>query len=154
EYQFFDARVIRGLQKETACPPAWEGDVDCDQDTGRFRGLVEARGGPLKLWCPRGHDGRPPESDYAAGADVSTGSGATNSCLSVVECKTGEKVAEYATPYLRPEAFAAKAVALCRYFRPVGEEGAAFCWEMQGPGVVFGQKVIASGYRRVYYRTS
>jgi hypothetical protein len=154
EYQFFDGGVIRTLQRETACPPVWEGDIGADGDTGKFLGLIEAKGGPLRLWCPRGPDGKPPPGHYVAGADVSTGSGATNSCISVVDAKTGEKVAEYTTPYLRPEQMGERAVALCRYFRPAQEEGAAFCWEMQGPGIVLGKRVIDLGYRHVYYRTS
>lgn len=155
EYQFFDARTVEELKRETACPPSWEGDVAFEEGpTVRFKELVEARGGPLKLWCPRGADGRPPEGTYVVGADISSGTGATNSCLSVLDCRTGEKVAEYVTPYLRPDQLAPRAVALCRYFRSPGEEGALFCWEMQGPGLIFGQKVIASGYRHVHWRTA
>jgi hypothetical protein len=154
EYQFFDARVIKELQQTTALPAVWEGDIEFEAETGRLLGLVPCKGGPLKLWCPRGTQGLPAPGRYGIGADIAAGTGATNSCISVVDGRTGERVGEYVTPYLRPEQLAGRAVAMCRLFGSEEGEGAAFAWEMQGPGVVFGKRVIELGYRNVYYRTN
>jgi hypothetical protein len=45
-------------------------------------------------------------------------------------------------------------VALCRLFKNEYGEGALFAWEMQGPGLEFGQKVVELGYRNIHCRTN
>jgi hypothetical protein len=150
-YQFYDSSVIDALRRQDARAPLWQGDVLCDE-AGRFEGLIEKEGGPLRLWMNPTTHGKIPFGKFAAGADIAAGTGATNSCLSVVNCETGEKVAEYATPYARPEQFARTCVALCRAFGDGAGEGCRFIWEQQGPGIVFGLEIIRLGYRNVYYR--
>lgn len=151
-YQFFDKSLITKLQQEYACSPFWEGDVDFDPDTGRPFGLVKGEAGLLKLWCPLDAQDRPPEAVYAAAADVSTGTGATNSCLTVIDVKTGEKVAEYAAPYFRADQFALRTVAVCSWFRDKLGDGAKVGWENVGPGGAFGKRLMETGYRNVYYK--
>ncbi len=152
-YQFFDRWTIQTLMAEYCVPAYWEGDVLFDPDTGKFLGLERREGGPLRLWCHLSKDDRPPPGKYAAGADLSTGSGATNSCFAVVDCTTGEKVAEYTSPFLRSEQMAPRCVALCWAFKDEANEGALFAWEYGGPGVVFGKEVVETyGYRNIYYR--
>lgn len=150
-YQFFDKAMIVTLQATYGEDPWWEGDITFDPDTGRPRSLVKAKGGPLKLWCHLVDD-KPVPGRYGAGADLSAGTGATNSCLSIASARTGEKVAEYASPYLRPEQMALRAVALCWLFKDDLGNGAAFAWEQQGPGIVFGKRMIELGYRNIFYR--
>lgn len=87
------------------------------------------------------------------GADLATGTGATNTCFSIVDCRTGEKVAEYANPFIRPEPAGSKAVALCWLFKDENGDGARFAWEMQGPGLIFGRRVLEVGYRNIYWKT-
>jgi hypothetical protein len=153
-YQFFDRQMILGYATEFCLPPYLEGDLEFDPDTGTPGEFVPARGGPIKLWLHLDHQGRPPSGQYAAGADCSAGVGSTNSCLSVCNARTKEKVLEFATPFLRPDQFAVKCVALCRWLQNEYGEGARFAWEAQGPGVPFGQKVVELGYRNVYLRTN
>lgn len=152
-YQFFDKTTIIELQRRDALPPFWEGDVTFDE-RGWPKELVKVHNGPLKLWLNLAPSGTPPTSRYAAGADISSGTGATNSCLSIVDAVTGHKVASYTTPFLRPEQFAPVCTALCRLFVAGDRSTARFAWEMQGPGVVFGKEVIRLGYRNIYFRQS
>jgi hypothetical protein len=90
-------------QRTYGCPPYWEGDVSFDPDSGKPGGLVRGSGGPLKLWTQPDGCGHPRRASYACGGDISAGSGATNSCLALVDAGTGEKVGEYSSPFLRPE---------------------------------------------------
>jgi hypothetical protein len=133
-------------------PPYLEGDLEFDPHTGIPTGFVRAAGGPVKLWVRLDAQGCPPRKQYAAGADCSAGVGTTNSCLSICDAQTKEKVLEFATPFLRPDEFAAKCVALCRLFASLGGEGARLAWESQGPGAAFGQRVTQLSYRTVYMR--
>jgi hypothetical protein len=149
--QFFDQLLIRQLTAEFCTAPLFQGDVDFERDTGRPLGLSPS-GGPLQLWC-RLHDGKPVPMPVKIGGDLSTGSGATNSCLSGVNAQTGEKVFEYAHPGKDPRSMAYVAVALGWLFKDEHGEPAELCWEQQGPGVTFGGQVLELGYRRVYYHT-
>lgn len=151
--QFFDAIKINELRRRYArqIVPDFQGDISCDTDTGEFLGLVERPDGPLKIWLPFTKDGKPPPSSYAAGADISQGTGATPSCFSLMDARTGEKVCAYVDRWTRPERFAAICYALCWLFKDEDNQGAMFAWEKEGPGVSFGKKIIQLGYRRVYY---
>lgn len=150
--QFFDPLTIRILQETYAVPPVWEGDISFDPDSGRPRCLVKLEGGPVKLWILPKSDGSLPQAPYAAGADVSTGNGTTNSVFTAGDARSGEKVLEYATANTKPERFAMACVALCWLLKDESGEPAKFAWEHAGPGLVFGEKVIESGYRNIYYR--
>ncbi len=149
--QVFNPLLIRELVDKLAMPPFWEGDVALDHQ-GKYLGLTRSENGPLKLWCPLGPGDRPPPGKYGAGADISTGQGATPSVLSFVDAKSGEKVAMYERCDKPPMEMADIAVALCWLFSE--GEGALFAWEKQGPGVPFGQRVIETGYRNVYFPIS
>ena len=152
-YAFFDGGLISELQRTYCVPPYWEGDLTWDEN-GRPVELIKCEGGPLKLWLNLDPKNKPPIGSFAFGADLSTGSGATNSCLSGINCKTGEKIAELASPFIRPEEMAMRTVALCWLFANGQNEPAQLAWEMQGPGVLFGKKVIELGFRNIYYRTA
>jgi hypothetical protein len=95
-----------------------------------------------------------PEAAYAIGADIAAGTGATNSCLSIVNSVKGEKVGEYANPHIQAHDLAPLAVALCWLFKDSNGDGAKMAWEMQGPGLAFGKRVIELNYRNIYYRTN
>lgn len=151
-FQFFDRLMIQRLITTHACAPWWEGDV-VYSEAGEPVKLVPRPGGPLRLWCHLNHEGKPALDQYGAGADISAGSGATPSCFSLVRVSTGEKVAEYANAHIFPDKFAVLCVALCRLFKSQDNDGALFAWEQQGPGGVFGTKVLELGYYNIYYKT-
>jgi len=145
--QFFDPLRLREIEAETVRPPYWEGELDYDREAGRPVGLVQRNGGLLKLWTnPNARGQIPGAGPYGAGADVSTGQGATPSCLSIANSH-GEKIIEYAHARMLPHEFAAFCVALCRL---LGD--CRLCWECAGPGGAFGNKVIELGYYNVYMR--
>lgn len=150
--QFFDAATVRMMRLRCARPPLWEGELEYERDTGRFTGLTSRAGGWLKLWCPLQGNGLPLPRPYAIGGDPAAGTGATPSCLSVLDANTMEQVAAYTNPHIEPKLLAPLAVALCWLFKDVDARGALFAWEMQGPGVPFGRTVVELGYRRIYYR--
>lgn len=150
--QFFDPMTIRVL-RQLASAPKWQGDLHFERDTGKPQALVASPAGRIRMWLVPVSDRAVPLGKYAAGADLATGSGATNSCVSIINALTGQKVLEYASPDVRPEALAPLAVALCRLFRTEAGDGAMFAWEQQGPGLLFGKAVVDLGYRNIYYKT-
>jgi hypothetical protein len=145
--QFFDPMLIRSLQDTYCCDPYWKGDIDYDPVSGQPVGLTEAPGGKLSLWVRPDIKGEIPAGLYAMGADISGGTGATNSCLSVIDVITGNKVAEFADPNITPDGFATLAVAVGRLFH-----NARFAWESAGPGTLFGNRVVEMGYTNIFYR--
>jgi hypothetical protein len=150
--QFFEPLTVRQLRDEFCREPLWQGDIAHDRDSGKPVGLVKAEGGPLKLWVIPRNDLALPHGKYGAGADVSTGTGATNSVFSAGNALTGEKILEYANPHILPEHFAAVCAALCWLLTDEYGTPALFAWEHAGPGMVFGDRIIQLGYRNIYFR--
>lgn len=148
-FQFFNEAVLSAAEGRDAKPPVAVGELEFDPDTLQPIGFTEQPNGRLRLWVTIAADGKPPmRNGYAAGHDVSMGSGASNS-VAVVGCRqTCEQVAEFADPHVEPHDFARYCVALARWFH-----GAEMIWEDTGPGGIFGSNVMESGYRNVYYRT-
>lgn len=149
--QVFNPLTIKALIAEYACKPYWEGDLAYDGDTGRPEELRKREGGPIRLWVHL-KDGLPVRSKYVAGADISAGHGRTNSCLSIADSRTGEKVCEVAVATMLPHDFAPLCTALCWLFQDEDGEPAYFAWEHAGPGATFGKVVVELGYRAIYYR--
>ncbi len=135
----------------TYCRSAdWRGKVMYDPDTGRPAGLVQDSAGPLSLWLLPRPDGGMPRGLYKIGSDLSSGVGATNSCLSIVLATTGEKIGEYVTPFVLPDQMAYLAIALGWLFKTEAGEGAQIVWEKRGPGTVYGNKLVELGYGNIY----
>lgn len=147
--QVFDALMVRSL-KSKCRPPKWEGDILLD-DSGSVT-FSPREGGNLRLWLNLDYKGKPPCGIYVFGCDVSSGSGATNSCVSGVNAETGEKIFEYANANLEPTPFANLMVPVCETFQSHDGDPALMGWEVPGPGQMFGKRVIESGFRKVYYR--
>lgn len=152
--QFFSPSLIRELQDAKDCvPPYWEGEVVMDPHTNRVTELVQMKGGPLKLWLIPNYHGLIEPDVFVFGADTATGlggKGSTNSCLSGIRCRDGEKVLEFASPNIDPGSFAEMTVALCWFFADKNGEGAKLIWEKQGPGDSYGKRVLELNYRNVY----
>ena len=142
---------IDRLTKE-AKNPVLEGDLEEDPTTGRFRDFIIRHGGALKLW-------RHPEAfqkeefgPYVVGIDIAAGTGASNSCISVFDAKTKEKVAEYVRPDIVPEKLATKATALCWWFSDRSKYPAKMIWEASGIGRIFGIKILDIGFSNIYFK--
>ncbi len=149
--QFFDALVIRQLM-EQCVPPIWEGDIEFDRDLGIPKELVRRPGGLLKLWFLPDGQGQVKPGRYAIGGDIGAGAGATNSCLSIGDADLGEKIGEFASPFMDPKQLAPLAVALAWMFIGTDNQGALLAWEIPGCGQSFGTTVTELGYRNVFYR--
>lgn len=152
--QVFPSLLIRTLKAQYVKAPLWEGTLHYDRESGRNPALLKREGGPLKLWLNPDAEGGPPVDDYALGVDPAEGSGATNSCISGLSKTTGEKILEYATPFVDAVEFGTIAVALCRLFKDGQGEPAELAWEDDGPGERFKARVLELGFRHVYCRES
>lgn len=151
DYLFFDAPMIDRLIA-SAQPAIMRGDLSFDPQSLDPMDFVEGGNGRLKLWIkPSLGMKLPDDRNYAMGIDIATGTGSSNSAISIGDCMTGEKVAEYVNPKIRPDELGRLAVALGRWFRGMGKE-AYMVWEAAGPGRNFGDVVMKSGYRNVYMR--
>ena len=151
DYLFFDASMIDRLVAKAA-PPIVRGDLIFDPMTLEPKEFVAAGNGRLKLWVmPTLGFELPKDRNYAIGVDIATGTGSSNSAISIGDCLTGEKVAEYVDPKIRPDELGRLAVALGRWFKGMGRE-AYMIWEAPGPGRNFGDVVMKLGYRNVYFR--
>lgn len=147
--QFFDPFTIRKLTEEYAREPYWQGEVIVDFETGKFFELRPDDMGPLSLWCLLDPDGRPHRGRYVIAGDLSIGSGATPSCLSILSVDTGEKVGSYIHSRMDQKQFACVAVSLCNLFCTDAGIPAKLGWEMPG-GTIFGQRVLDLGFRHIY----
>ena len=151
DYQFFDQKTITRLIVEHASPPMHTGELMYDADACQPTDFMENPKGKLKLWFRPGvKSATPDDREYAVGVDIATGTGSSNSVISIGDCRTGEKVAEYVDSKTRPEELARLCVSLCRWFGGLGQRGAFLIWEAPGPGRNFGDAVIDSGYRRFF----
>lgn len=152
--QFFDAMKIRSAMASMCQPPVWVGDVRYDHK-GTFLGLVEGPQGRLRLWVRPKADGTLPAARYTAGADVSAGTGATNSCFAGIDGDRSSKVLEWMDPYTVETEFAQISVALCRLMADEDGNPAHFGWDSSGQqGTKFEKAVIDLGYRHIYYNES
>ena len=149
---FFNAVVLEAYITAVCRYRLFRGELDYDAQVARPEGFREDEAGHLMMWVQPSLDGRIPPGDYAVGVDISEGTGASFSCISVGNMLTGEKVADYANPSIKPYELARLAVALCRAFGDGTEEGAFLIWEANGPGREFGDEVQRQGYSRVWRR--
>lgn len=149
DYPFFDAAFIATLIKRYAREPLLVGDLEYDRETMLPQRWVENPKGLLQLWLQLGRDDKPArDRGFVVGADVSAGTGASNSVLSVADRATGEKVAVLRTPNMRPHPFAELAMAVAHWFNE-----AHLIWDASGPtGQTFTKCVIEAGYSDIYYR--
>ncbi len=147
-FQYFSGVAIQEAIRKYARPPMLIGDLEHDDRTAEPLRFSENEKGNMRLWCLLDREGKPPKDHrYVAAVDVSAGTGASNSCIVVYDTVTCEKIVEYANAYIRPEALAKQAVALCKWF------GNAFLiWESNGPGRQFGSRVMDLSYGNVYLR--
>ncbi len=95
-------------------------------------------------------DNRPDQTgQYVFGIDISNGSGGSNSVISVLDANTGRFVAKWWDAYTSPEALAIVAARAGVWFG--GYNAPAFIvWENNGPGGIFGRKLVKVGYPNFY----
>lgn len=147
-HQFFKPNIVQSYIRGNAREPVYIGDLEHDASDGEPIEFRENPSGNLKIWCPLDKDMKPPSDiKIVLGMDVSAGTGASNSAIAGYNSVTHEKVCEYATPYVRPEALGVQGVALGKWFN-----NAFLIWERNGPGRQTGAKVIELQYGNIYYQ--
>lgn len=152
-FQFFDEQTISEHESKHSRDPSWEGFLEYDPEKCRPIRLVSLSGGPLRFWVPvEGEYWSPgPGETYCMGCDISFGSDASNTCFSIVDRASGEKVAEFASGSPDPQTSGVLAVSLCKLFSSSSDK-CFLIWEANGPGNLFSKTVVENGWRRVYYR--
>jgi hypothetical protein len=140
-FRFFDEKTIERKILTESCNPMRRGYWRFPVEGEGFE-WIDDDNGPFDLWIELGQAGEPPIlEDYVIGLDISLGTGASNSTMSIVNVRTGTKVASYANPNISPEEFG-------RFAPKIGElwNNAFMIWEGQGPGLNFSKKVLEAGY--------
>lgn len=108
--------------------------------------------GSFHLWCPLDSQGKPPNGSYVVACDVASGDGGefcSNSALVVIDITTKQQVLEFTSKIIKPNDFADKAIAVCKWFHD-----AFLAWEHGGPGTAFTTTVIDRGYGNIFERTT
>jgi len=149
---FFEPAKISELAYKCWSPDL-QGELESTQ-IGTDPVFNSVRNGAFRLWFRPTPDGYPPPSTYAIGADISSGTGSSNSCLSVLDLRTGTKVAEWVSSTTRPEQMAVMAVAACRWFCNEGGAPAMLIHEAAGPGRIMGDACVDLGFRNFWMRVS
>jgi hypothetical protein len=150
-FTFFDESVLNTIIDTQTRPAVMSCDFVIDPETKEIIRMYEtdSQKGPWHFWIsidPETH--LPPMNRrYAMGVDISAGTGASNSCMSIVDIDTGEKVGEYANPNITPERLAIPAYVIAHLFRE-----AYLIWENNGPGRPFGKRLLELGYVNFYHR--
>jgi hypothetical protein len=129
-----------------------EGDFNYNTEALESVRFDIIEGGPCKIWFPLSAIGKPPQSRYVIGCDVSSGTGGSytsNSTLVGFDMRTGDQVIEYASNTIMPMQFADLAIAVSKWFY-----NAYLAWEHNGPGSSFTKQVLNRQYDNIYYRKS
>jgi len=150
---FFRADKLAEARVRHARPPVHVGDAEelipdailHGEETPLRWSDRDIRSDKMKLWFPLVNDMVPQNTSYTMGIDVASGNGGgSDSCISIADDTTKEKVMEYRSNGITPEDFALLAVAVYRWFTT--DVGAPFmAWDQGGPGGPFGTKVLQHG---------
>jgi hypothetical protein len=151
-YQFFDTNVLDRIQLEDIRDPVVCGELEYDPGSAEPIKFVPFPDGRIHLWFNLSPEGGFPEGiECVLGADVSAGTGASNSALSGVDRATGEKILEFAYPgpNFYAEEFSGYATAIAKWMNH-----AYLIWDASGPhGRIFGNGVMDFKYTFVYWKT-
>lgn len=150
-YRIFGDSFVEKSRKSCAAPTL-EGDFNFSQEDLEKIRFDQIEGAPARLWFPLSSLDRPPQSMYAIGCDVSSGTGGSytsNSTMIAFDMRTGEQVLEYASNTISPIMFADLAISVSKWMF-----NAYLAWEHNGPGAVFTKRVLSRQYDNIYYRKS
>ena len=153
--RFFDAQKVADHVRDYSMAPFSAGELDFDTETAQPLKFVPNMGKKrLRLWCHLLANGKPPASRrYGVGVDVSAGTGATNSCISVGDARTGEKVGAFAAPDVSPDQMARYAAAVGYWFEDAeGNPAQIICESNGGINQQFLKTLLGLGYPSVYYK--
>lgn len=162
---FFDADEIERHIKAHARDPLFVGAIhwrDEITEDGKVAAIMRQdveqvvfveNGGwrPWRFYVPL-LDGRPNQfTRYIISADISAGSGASNSVISVMDHSTGMVVAKFWDANTSPEDLAEEMAKAQIFFG--GRKPPRLIWEKNGPGISFGKKLVQKlRVPNVYYQ--
>lgn len=154
---FFHTESIVWARDEFSREPDHVVDIEFDHLTGEPVQFHKNPHGIIRLWCDLDPYGVPVAAGrLAAGADISAGTGASNSVLSVGIAESRAKILECVSAHMPPHVFAGMSVAILRLLSmsPEVEGEPLLIWELQGPGRNYGNSVLELGYSHVFYPAS
>lgn len=161
---FFDFDEISKHRKLFEREPLFVGNIKDVEDLteeefgtavrkGKPEAFVLLRQGPLnpwRFWIPM-MDDRPNQSThYIFGVDISNGSGASNSVITVLDHHTNMIVAKFWDSFTSPEELARITARAGLWFG--GYKPPLVVFEKNGPGSTYGRKLLKLGYPNVYYQ--
>lgn len=153
DYQWFDADQLVKVEEQTVCDPFLTGELEYSYATLEPDGFRNIPNGKMLLWMEPAAGGVPAsDRRYVAGADVSAGTQATNSVLTIIDHSTNTKVAELVASQMSPTDFAHYCIAVCRWFKGYDGLPALLIWEAQGPGIEFARAIEKKNFRNIYWR--
>ncbi len=142
DFQFFDGTVMDRLLLECR-EPYITGELHWDTETYEVLDFHEDEHGRFRLWI--NYDDAttelPDDRSFILGVDIASGTGASNSVISVADKKSGERVAEFVSCNIQPHELAQIATVMGRWFKGSGTE-ALMIWEANGPGRNFGDPIV------------
>lgn len=147
-YLYFYPDTINVLVSETRDPQEiwdWETMAERLQFKTRLLDRVMTRdcGGKIEWWAN-------PDTlthAFSLGVDVSQGTGASNSAITIFDNGESKKCGCYVSPHIRPMELARLCFCLGHFLG-----GARIWWEDAGPGRDFGAELLALKYPRLFYR--
>jgi hypothetical protein len=149
---FAEALVNRLLNQVSSMPLRGEFQVDPESLRGYWTDNPDGR---LRLWVELDNFSRPPMGEYIVASDVSAGrggSGSSNSTITVLNRRTGRKVASFATPTIDRHTLAELCIALCYWFANYRGDPGFLIWEDNGYGADVRDRVERSGFQNYYRR--
>ena len=153
---FFDEAVLQRIREERVRKPDYTGEIKFKYDkNGKIAAPMFVKNAPPNRfkWWGKLIQGRPDQShNYVVAADISLGTGASNSVAGVYDVNTSEKVGVFATPNLPPEEFCDYCIALC-YWVGGRTRRPYLIWEANGPGGSFDKRRRFHGYNFFYVNT-
>jgi len=124
--------------------------IRCELEAGQF---VKDKRGRWFVWCELDKNGVPDlECNFVMFADISAGKGKSNSAVAVMNCNTGEIVAEFVDAYTGPLALSEEIAHAGRTVFSGGEKEAFLGWEAAGPGEAWYEDICRLDYSNVYFR--
>lgn len=138
---FFDLPRLEAVKALHERSPDWKGNIT--EIMPELSRIHDGDGRPFRtrVWWSFAEFCVPGGCSYSMGADISSGSGASDSVLTICNDETGEELFKYKSNRVTPEDFARLCYAVCRRF--VTEYAVPhFGWDMSGPGIPFGQIIL------------
>ena len=145
---FFESQLLTTHRITYCSPPVWTGAASDLLN----RAIDDKALNPMSLWFHTLPNGKPPQDDtYILAADISTGTGASDSAINITSTIRREKVGKYISNQISPESFADLMVALGKWLTtPLGLP--YMIWDQGGPGLAFGQRIVEKlGWSFCYY---